>query len=103
MARVLLIPILRCLLMDTHMLFRRNPGICSMTYSLFFCGGVSMPFLHLLSGLSFFVVFLVVCGGAVVVRGSWSQSVSGETLYCLHRPGGWVWWGILRKVFLRLP
>jgi hypothetical protein len=101
---VLLIPILRCLLVGTHMLFHRSPGIYSMTYSFFFfLGGVSMPFLHLLSGPSFFVGFLVVCGGVVVVRGSWSQSVSGEALYCLHRPGGWVWWGVLGKVFLRLP
>ncbi len=49
-----------------------------------------MPFLRLLSGPSFFVDFLVVCGGADVVRGSWSPSVSGEALSCLHRPGGWV-------------
>ena len=79
MARVLLIPILRCLLMGTHMLFRRSPGICSMTYSLFLfsCGGFSMPSLRLLSGL-------------FVAGDSWSQSVSGEALFCLHRPGGWV-------------
>jgi hypothetical protein len=70
MTLVLLIPTLRCLLVCTHMLFRRSPGICSMTYSLFlfYCGGVSMPFLWLLSGLA---VFQVVCGGA------WSAAVWG--------------------------
>jgi len=91
MTLVLLIPTLRCLLVCTHKLFRLSPGICSMTYSLFlFCsGGVSMPFLQLLSGLSFFVASQVLCGDAVVVD-SWSQRVSGEALCCLHRPGGWV-------------
>ena len=103
MALVFLIPSLRCLLAGMHMLFHRSPGIYSMTYSLllFFFGGVSIPFLRLLSGPSFFVVFQVVCGGAVV-RGSWSQSASGEALCCLHRPGGWVWKGILREVVLRV-
>ncbi len=104
MALVLLIPILRCLLVGTHMLFHRSPGIYSMTYSLFLflCGGVSMPFLQLLSGLSLFVVFQVVCGG-VVAGDSWSQSASGEALCCLHQPGGWVWWGVLREVVLWMP
>ena len=66
-ALVFLIPSLRCLFVGTHMLFHRSPGIYSMTYSLllFLCGGVSVPSLRLLSGLSFLVAFRVVCGGAV--------------------------------------
>ena len=81
MTLVLLIPTLRCLLVCTRMLFCRSPGICSMTYSLFlfWSGGVSMPFLQLLSGLSFFVASQVLCGDAVVMD-SWSRSASGEAL-----------------------
>ena len=60
-----------------------------------------MLFLQLQSGPSLFVVSHVLCDGAVVVD-FWSQGASGEALCCLHRPGEWVWWGILREVFLRL-
>ena len=49
----------------------------------------------------FLVVSHVLYGDTVVVD-SWSQSVSGEALCCLHQPGEWVWWEILREVFLRL-
>ena len=58
-----------------------------------------MLFLQLQSGPSLFVVSHVLCGDAVVVD-SWSQSASGEALCCLHRPGEWVWWGVLREVVL---
>jgi len=86
MARVLLGPVLRCLLMGTHMLVRRSPGTCSMTRPLFLfpCGGFSLPSFRLLSG----PVFL------------WSPSVSGEACFCLHRPGGWVRWGVLGGALL---
>ena len=91
MTLALLIATLRCLLVCTRKPFRCSPGICSMTYSLFlfWSGGVSMPFLQLLSGLSFFVAPQVLCGDAVVMD-SWSRSASGEALCCLHRPGEWV-------------
>jgi hypothetical protein len=69
-ALVFLIPSPRFLSVCTRTLFHRSPGIYSMTYSLFlfFFGGVSIPFLWLLSGLA---VFQVVCGGA------WSAAVWG--------------------------
>jgi hypothetical protein len=103
MALVLLFPTLRCLLVCTHRPFRRSLGICSMTSPLFwFCGGgVSVLSLQLESGPSFLVVSHILYGDTVV-KDSWPLSVSGEALCCLHRPGEWVWWGILREVFLRL-
>ncbi len=90
MTLVLLLATLRCLLLCTHTLFRRSPGICSRAGSFLFCsGGVPPSLLQLLGNLSFFVVSQVLCGDAAVVD-SWSRSASGEALCCLHRPGGWV-------------
>ena len=62
MVRVILGPVLRCLLMGTHMLVRRSPGTCSMTRPLFLfpCGGFSLPSFRLLSGPVF--LFPVACG-----------------------------------------
>ena len=114
---MLLIPILRCLLVGTHMLFHRSPGIYSMTYSFFFFWGGRFHALLASAEWSFVLCWLPSCvwwcccgegflvsecigrdpllsssTGRVGVVGDFEEGFSAVALVCGISGRGWALW-----------